>query len=176
MQIIRTKFKGLFIIKDQTHKDIRGNLKEIYKKNLFKKTFVFSITSLSKKYVLRGLHFQTKNPQGKYISVLNGKAFDVALDLRKKSKTFCKFFTITLDAKINTSVYIPEGFAHGFMSMENNTIVNYLTTKPREPKYEAGILYNDSKLKIKWPKYKKIISNKDKLNFKLKDFLKVNPF
>lgn len=176
MKIFKTKFKDLYIIKDQIYKDKRGFLKQIFKKKILNKNFIFTICSMSKKNVVRGLHIQLKKAQGKYVSVLNGKIFDVALDLRKKSKTFGKFFSIILDSNYNTSIYIPEGFAHGFMSLTNNTIVNYTNTRYRESKFERGILYNDKKLNIKWPKGKKIISKRDGLNLSFDDFLKINPY
>lgn len=177
MNIKKTKFSGLKVISRKIHSDNRGILFEIYKKEIINKNFVFSIFSLSRKNVVRGLHIQTKNPQGKFLTVLRGKIFDVSLDLRSKSRTFKKTFCITLDAKNSKSIYIPEGFAHGFKALEKDTIVQYQLTKPREPNYEYGILYNDKNLKIKWPNKKKyILSKKDKLNLTLKDFLKINPF
>ena len=172
MKIIKTKFKGLFIYKKDTFIDNRGFFRELYLQKNIKQKFPFDVISLSNKNVIRGLHIQLKNPQGKLLTVLSGKIFDVALDCRKKSKTYGKFFTIYLSHKDNTSIYIPEGFAHGFCSLENNTLLHYKCTNYRNSKSEKGILWNDDKLKIKWPIKKIIISKKDKSNYTFKDFEK----
>ncbi len=112
--------------------------------------------------MLRGLHFQKKKPQGKYLSVLKGKIFDVVVDLRRKSPTFGKKFSIILSHKNCKSIYIPPGFAHGFCSLDNENIIYYGCTEYRSPKNEYGINYNDPMLKIKWPTKKVILSNKDR--------------
>ena len=170
MKIINTKFKDLIIIKKETHYDNRGYFRELFLEKNFKKKFPFDVMSLSKKNVLRGLHLQTKKPQGKLITVIKGSLFDVALDCRKKSKTFGKYFSIKLSESDNTSLYIPEGFAHGFCSLENNTILHYKCTNYRDSKSETGILWNDPKLKIKWPIKNPSISVKDKSNLSFADF------
>ena len=118
MKIIKTKIKDLLIIKKETYKDNRGYLRELYKEKTLSKKFIFEIISNSKKNVIRGLHLQTNNSQGKYVSVLKGKAFDVAVDLRKNSKTFGQHVSIILSAKHNISFYIPAGFAHGFCALK----------------------------------------------------------
>ena len=164
MKIIKTKIKDLLIIKKETFKDKRGFLRELYRENLLSKKFIFEIISYSRKNVIRGLHLQTKNSQGKYVTVLKGKAFDVAVDLRKGSKTFGQYFSIILSEKQNVSFYIPEGFAHGFCALENNTIMHYKCTNYRDKKSELGIIWNDPKLNIKWPIKKPIISKKDREN------------
>ena len=109
--------------------------------------------------------------QGKFVTVLRGKAFDVALDLRKNSKTFGQHVSIILSEKDNVSFYIPEGFAHGFCALENNTIVHYKCSNYRNAKSELGIIWNDPKLNIKWPIKKPIISKKDKQNISFKEYL-----
>ena len=129
---------------------------------MVKKKIIFNILSVSKKNVLRGLHFQKKSPQGKYLSVLKGKIFDVVVDLRRKSPTFGKKFSIILSHKNCKSIYIPPGFAHGFCSLDNENIIYYGCTEYRSPKNEYSINYNDPTLKIKWPTKKVILSNKDK--------------
>tara|TARA_Y100000591_G_C21300071_1_gene435965 strand:- start:10 stop:534 length:525 start_codon:yes stop_codon:yes gene_type:complete len=171
MKIIKTKIKDLLIIKKETYKDNRGYLKELFKEKTLSKKFLFEILSSSKKNVVRGLHLQKKNSQGKYVSVLSGKAFDVAVDLRKNSKTFGQHVSIILSAKQNISFYIPEGFAHGFCSLENNTFVHYICTNYRDAKSELGIIWNDPNLDIKWPVKKPIISKKDKQNISFKEYL-----
>ena len=132
--------------------------------------------SYSKKGVLRGLHIQTKNSQAKYLTVTHGKIFDVALDCRKKSKTFGKFFTIYLSENVNTSLYIPPGFAHGFCSLSKKSLLHYKCTNYRDIKSETGILWNDSELKINWPNNNFIISNKDKKNHTFRDLINSKEF
>ena len=164
VKIIKTKIKDLLIIKKETYKDKRGFLRELYRENLLSKKFIFEILSNSNKNVIRGLHLQKKNSQGKYVTVLNGKAFDVAVDLRKNSKTFGQYVSIILSGKQNVSFYIPEGFAHGFCTLENNTIMHYKCTNYRDEKSELGLIWNDPKINIKWPIKKPIISKKDRKN------------
>ena len=103
--IKKTKFKDLTVCINRPHKDYRGYLKELLKEKNIRKKFVFSILSFSKKNVIRGLHIQTKKSQGKYVSVLKGKIFDVAVDLRKNSKTFGKYFNIVLSANNAKSIF-----------------------------------------------------------------------
>ncbi|MDA7581187.1 dTDP-4-dehydrorhamnose 3,5-epimerase, partial [Candidatus Pelagibacter sp.] len=129
--------------------------------------------SLSKKNVLRGLHIQTYQPQGKLITVFQGKIFDVALDLRRKSKTYGQFFKTILSDKKNQSIYIPAGFAHGFCVLEDKTLMHYKCTTSRNAKSEKGIVWNDTKLKIKWPITKPILSPKDKKNLTFTEFQKI---
>jgi dTDP-4-dehydrorhamnose 3,5-epimerase len=162
MKIIKTKFKGLFLCNKETYTDSRGYFRELFIESIIKKKFLFDVMSCSKKRVLRGLHFQTVNPQGKYISVLRGKVFDVVVDLRKKSKTFGKYYSTILSEKSNISLFIPEGFAHGFCTLENNTIMLYKCTNYRNEKTENGLIWDDKDLNIKWPIKNPIISKKDK--------------
>ena len=170
MRIKKTKFKGLIVLNSVRHQDQRGYLRELVIEKLIKKKFKFQITSLSKKNVLRGLHFQIKKPQGKLISVIKGEIFDVAVDLRKNSKTFGQYVSIILSGKQNVSFYIPEGFAHGFCALENNTIMHYKCTNYRDEKSELGIIWNDPKLNIKWPIKKPILSKKDKGGISFKNY------
>ena len=177
MKLIKTKFKDLLYFQDFIYSDKRGNLKELFNQNKINKKFIFEFVSLSKKNVIRGLHFQVKKPQAKFISVLYGKIFDVVIDLRKKSKTFGKKFEIILDSKKNNSLYIPEGFAHGFKALKNNSIMLYACTSKRYPVLEKGILWNDKELNINWPnKNINIISSKDKKNMTFYDYQKINKF
>ena len=173
MKILKTDFKDLIIFKKDSFKDNRGFFRELFLKKDIDKEFIFDVMSLSKKNVIRGLHLQIKKPQGKLITVLRGKIFDVALDCRTKSKTYGKYFSITLSEKENTSVYIPEGFAHGFCSLSNNTIIHYKCTNYRDKKSEIGILWNDKDLNINWPIKNPIISKKDKKNLRFSEFIKL---
>ena len=120
--------------------------------------------SNSKKNVIRGLHMQKKFQQEKFVSVVKGKIFDVVIDLREKSKTYGKKFSIILSDKNSISLLIPAGFAHGFCGLEKNNLVFYGCTNYRSVKNELGILWNDKSLKIKWPIKKPIISSKDESN------------
>ena len=171
MIISNTKFRGLKILKDINYYDQRGYFREILKNNYFKKKkFIFWCMSSSKKGVLRGLHIQKKFQQDKLVSVIKGKIFDVVLDLRKKSKTYGKLYSITLSDKNSTSIYIPAGFAHGFCGIEKENIVLYGCTNYRSKSDEIGIMWNDRSLGIKWPIKNPIISTKDKKNLTLKIF------
>ena len=172
MKIVKTKFKDLFLYKKDTYKDNRGYFRELFIEKNFKNKFPFDIMSLSKKNVLRGLHLQMTNPQGKLLTVIRGKMLDVAVDCRKKSKTYGKHFSIILSDKDNMSLFVPKGFAHGFCSLEDNTILHYKCTNYRNAKSEVGIMWNDPELKIRWPKKKFIISSKDKKNLSFTEFKK----
>ena len=171
MKLLNTKFYGLKIIRGINHYDKRGYFREIFKNNFFKnKKFVFGCISKSKKNVLRGFHIQKKFQQDIIVSVIQGKIFDVAVDLRKKSKTFGKYYWIILSEKNSTSLFIPAGFAHGFCALENENLVLYGLTNYRSKNNEIGILWNDDSLKIKWPIKKPIISSKDKKNITFKEY------
>tara|TARA_Y100000741_G_scaffold6576_1_gene5369 strand:+ start:258 stop:782 length:525 start_codon:yes stop_codon:yes gene_type:complete len=159
--IIKTNFKDLFIFKNKSFKDKRGYFKELIKEKKIKKRLPFTVMSYSKRNVIRGLHIQTKKPQGKFISVLKGKVFDVAVDLRKNSKTFSKFYSCILSEKNSQSIYIPPGFAHGFCGLEKENYIIYSCTQYRDAKSEKAIMYNDKKINIKWPIKNPIISKKD---------------
>jgi len=165
MKIPNAKFNGLKIIKRLNHYDKRGYVREILKKNFFKdKNFVFWIISKSKKNVIRGLHLHKKDQQEKFVSVVKGKILDVVVDLRKKSKTYGKHFSIILSEKNYISLFIPAGFAHGYCGLQKDNLVLYGLTNYRSKKDEMGILWNDKSLKIKWPITKPILSKKDKNN------------
>ena len=170
--IKKSKFKDLLIINNISFKDKRGYFKELLREKKLKKRFPFLVMSFSKKNVIRGLHLQKKNSQGKFISVIKGKIFDVVVDLRKNSKTYGKYLSTILSEKNSKSIFIPPGFAHGFCALSNENYVVYSCTKYRDEKSEIGIKFDDKDLKINWPIKKPIISNKDKNNLSLKDFKK----
>ena len=172
--IIKTKFDGLILVKNKKFNDSRGYFRELIIEKNIKVKFPFQVMSFSKKNVIRGLHIQTKNPQGKFITVIKGTVFDVTVDLRKKSKTYGKYFSKVLSAKNLLSVYIPPGFAHGFCALDKENFVVYSCTQYRNAKSEIGIKYNDQDLNIKWPIKKPILSIKDKKNYSLKDFYNTN--
>ena len=128
--------------------------------------------SYSKRNVIRGLHMQLNNPQGKYVSVIKGKIFDVCVDLRKNSKTFGKYFSVVISEKNSKSIFVPPGFAHGFCALDKENYVIYSCTKYRDAKSEVAINFNDRNLKIKWPVKKAIVSKKDKLAISFNEYVK----
>lgn len=172
MKLIKTKINGPKIIKTKIFSDNRGFLKETFRKNILNnKDFPFDVMSFSKKNVLRGLHIQTRNPQAKIITVTYGKIFDVAVDLRKNSKSFGKYVGITISDKDDYSFLIPEGFAHGFLCLSKYCTVNYKCSNYRDSKHERTLCWNDKDVKIKWPVKKIILSHKDKnLGLSLNEF------
>ena len=173
MKIIKTKIKDLVIIKTNIYKDNRGFFKEVEKNKILKKKFVFDCFSYSKKNTLRGLHLQTKKSQAKIITVVQGKILDVVVDLRKKSKTFGKFFSIEISQDSNFSLFIPENFAHGFLCLSKNCAVYYKCTNYRDKKSETTIKWNDKSLNIKWPISKPILSKKDKMGLSFNEFIRL---
>ncbi len=169
-KVIETPIKDLIIIATKIFKDDRGFFIETYNLRDFTSlgvnvNFVQDNHSMSKKGVLRGLHFQFKHPQGKLVRVISGKVFDVAVDLRPNSSTFGKWYGIELSCDNGLQFYIPEGFAHGFISLEKNTHFFYKCTDFYYPEDELGIVWNDPDLNIHWPLdqvSEVIISEKDK--------------
>jgi dTDP-4-dehydrorhamnose 3,5-epimerase len=171
MKLIKTKINGPKLIKSVIFKDKRGFLKETFRNYLLKNlTFPFDVMSYSKRNVLRGLHLQTKKTQAKIITVTHGKIFDVAVDLRKKSKTYGKYVSVIISDKSDFSFYIPKGFAHGFLCLSKKCTVNYKCSNYRDQKSEKTLLWNDNLLKIKWPSKKPILSEKDKNGLSLSNF------
>jgi len=168
--IIKTSIKDLLVVQNKKFSDTRGHFKELIRENEIKKKFPFFVMSYSKKNAVRGLHLQLRKQQGKYLSVIKGKIFDVSIDFRKNSNTFGKIFTIILSEKNSKSIYIPAGFAHGFCGLEKENYVIYSCTNYRDAKSEIGIKYNDKKLNIKWPIKNPIISAKDKKNISFNEF------
>ena len=165
-------FKNLKVINNMSFKDKRGYFKELLIEKKIKKKFPFLVMSYSKKNVIRGLHLQLNNSQGKYVSVIKGKIFDVCVDLRKESKTFGKYFSVIISEKNSKSIFVPPGFAHGFCALDKENYVIYSCTKYRDAKSEVAINFNDIKLKIKWPVKKAIVSKKDKSAISFNEYLK----
>jgi dTDP-4-dehydrorhamnose 3,5-epimerase len=174
MKILKTKFKGLLVINSMKFIDSRGFFRELLQEKLIKKRFIFNVVSVSKKNVIRGMHLQRKKSQGKFISVIKGSILDVVIDLRKNSKTFGKHYKIILNDKNCKSVYVPEGFAHGFLGLSKENIVVYSCTNYRNKESETGLIWNDKNLKITWPIKKPILSSKDRNNITLQNFINQN--
>jgi len=173
MKLIKTKIVGPMILKSKIYIDRRGYFKEVYRKNIVKNLdFPFDIMSFSKKNALRGLHTQTVSPQAKIITVTHGKILDVAVDLRKNSKTFGKCVQIIISDKDDFSFYIPKNFAHGFLCLSKECTVNYKCSEYRNEKSETTINWSDKDINIKWPIKKPILSKKDANGISLIDFKK----
>lgn len=176
-----TEIKGLILIKPSLYKDTRGLFMESYNKKEFDKrietkiNFVQDNLSVSKKGVLRGLHLQ-KPPfdQGKFVQVLKGSVLDVVLDLRKTSSTYGKHYKIELNDKNRYQLWIPKGFAHGFLTKEDDTIFSYKCDNPYSKDHEMSILWNDSDLGIDWGIENPLVSEKDMVAVTFKDF--ISPF
>ena len=170
MKIIKTKIKGLLILKTSIFKDKRGFFKEVEKNKILKKKFIFDCFSYSKKNTLRGMHLQIKKSQAKIITVVQGKILDVVVDLRRNSKTYGKHFSIEISQKSNFSLYIPEKFAHGFLCLSNECAVYYKCTNYRDKNSETTIKWDDKNLNIQWPIKKPLLSKKDKVGIRFLDF------
>lgn len=172
--ITSTDIEGLLIINPKKFLDERGFFYESFNIHIYKEligsefNFVQDNVSVSKKNVLRGLHFQhSPMAQGKLVSVLNGRVLDVAVDLRKDSITFGKHFKIELSSENGLQFWIPPGFAHGFVSLEENTVFNYKCTNYYSPEHEETLAWDDIDLSINWQINNPIISKKDLVGKKL---------
>lgn len=168
MIIEKTNIKDLILITPNVFKDDRGYFMESFNQkklaSVIKNNFVQDNESLSQKGVLRGLHFQLPPyPQAKLIRVIKGSIMDVAVDLRKDSETFGQHVKYVLSGKNKKQLFVPEGFAHGFYCLENNTLINYKCSNFYHSDYEASILWNDKDLNIDWGIENPILSEKDKL-------------
>lgn len=155
-QKIDTELNGVFLLQPTVFKDDRGFFLEAYNKTDFEELgigeeFVQDNHSCSAKGVIRGLHFQTRHPQGKLVRVLQGSIYDVVVDIRKHSPTFGKWIGITLSSSSHQMIYVPIGFAHGFLALEDHTEVLYKTTDFYDPEYDTGIRWNDPDIGIAWP-------------------------
>ena len=177
MEIIKTPLEGLLVIKPRIFGDDRGCFFESWSKESFSKVgldldFVQDNQSLSSKGVLRGLHFQ--NPpyaQGKLVRVIKGVVLDVAVDIRKDSPTYGQHFSVELSEENKNIVWIPPGFAHGFLTMEDNTIFTYKCTGVYNKNSEEALLWNDADLNINWKIKNPLVSEKDLTAGNFKDFV-----
>lgn len=171
MKFLNTEIHGIKIIEHLVNNDSRGFFVETYRQDLFQKNLLGKYSFCqenivkSSKMVLRGLHFQiNQSSQSKLITVLNGEILDVAVDMRKNSETFGKYFKIRLCSESKKSIFIPKGFAHGYLSLKDDTIVNYKVDNFYNPEHQKGIIYSDPKLNINWEYNHSdfIISKRDK--------------
>lgn len=170
MELLQTPLKDCFILKQKVFQDERGFFYETYNQQLFEKTtglkvdFVQDNQSISTKGVLRGLHFQrSEMAQAKLVRVVMGRILDIVVDLRKTSETFGKSFSIELDDVENLQLFVPRGFAHGFITLSEQSIFAYKCDNFYDKVSEGGIIYNDATLALDWhlPEEEFIISEKD---------------
>lgn len=176
---IETILPGVVVIEPKVFGDSRGYFTETYRKEDFVRAgitheFVQDNESCSTKGVLRGLHFQTNHTQGKLVRVTEGEVFDVAVDVRPNSETFGKWVGITLTSELKNMLYIPEGFAHGFLVLSDIAKFVYKCTDVYDPSSEGGIPWNDEVIGIKWPElnceYKTSEKDNQHTPFKEQDF------
>jgi dTDP-4-dehydrorhamnose 3,5-epimerase len=180
MEIIHTPFEGLKVIQPKVWGDARGHFFESYSEAAFKAAglptdFVQDNQSLSARGILRGLHFQAPPfAQGKLVRVIAGAVLDVVVDIRKSSATYGQHFKIELSADNKSILWVPPGFAHGFLTLEDNTIFVYKVTGLYNKESEGGLLWNDAQLGIDWGLANPLLSDKDKVQPSWADF--VTPF
>ncbi len=150
------ELKGAYLIRNFYAGDNRGSFTKNYERDIYKAGGINfqlseSFTSLSAKNVIRGLHFQFSNPQAKLVSVVSGRLWDVIVDLRKGSQTFKQWKAQELSAENHLSFYIPRGFAHGFLSLEDNTVILYQCDGKYNSETDTGIRYDEPEIGIEWP-------------------------
>ena len=176
MEIIETPLQDLKVVIPQVFEDQRGYFLETFHSSRYKELlridydFLQDNQSRSSRGVLRGLHFQKKNPQGKLVRATKGSIFDVAVDLRKGSKTFSDWFGIELSEENKKQLWIPPGFAHGFLSLSSEADLQYKCTDYYDASDEACLIWNDSTVQIDWPIKDPILSKKDSEGMPLETF------
>jgi dTDP-4-dehydrorhamnose 3,5-epimerase len=157
-------FGGAFLVESMRFDDARGTFFEAHRENQLSATFVQGNISVSKKSVVRGLHYQVKHPQGKLLRTLHGRTFNAIVDMRSASPTLGKAFTITLD-RPELGLWVPPGFANGFAALQDDTVTSYHVTTYYEPQYDRALFAFDSALSIPWPaglESAAIMSDKDR--------------
>ena len=169
MQFIPTAIKGVIRIRPVVFEDARGSFREQFRKDLFEANglvsdFVQDNISVSSRGVLRGLHYQIINPQVKLVSVVRGSVVDVVVDVRRGSPTFVKHVSVLLSDRNREMLYIPEGFAHGFQAMEDDTVFHYKCSDYYSREGERSVLWSDPQIGIKWPIDEPLLSAKDHEN------------
>ncbi len=178
MEFIRQKIPEIVLIKPTIHGDNRGYFIETFRQDLFegfvgyKVNFIQDNESKSAKSVLRGLHYQLPPySQAKLARVIEGRVLDVAVDIRKSSPTFGQYISVELTGSNKHQLFVPHGFAHGFVVLSDNATFAYKVDNYYTPKYERGIAFNDAELRVDWqlPIEKLLVSNKDKMHPKLSD-------
>lgn len=166
MKVLETDLPGCWVLEPKVFGDERGHFYETWNKKVFAELglnleFKQSNVSHSTRGVLRGLHYQWPKPQGKLVHVLEGEAYDVAVDIRPDSPYFGRWASVILSAENKRQFWIPPGFAHGFAALSERVVFNYLCTETYEPEYDAGVRWDDADLAIDWPISSPSLSNKD---------------
>ena len=180
MVVEKTFIEGLLVLKPKVFEDPRGYFFESFNQKILeeaglKENFVQDNQSLSQKGVLRGLHMQAPpHAQGKLVRVIKGAVLDVVVDIRKKSPTYGKYFSIELNEQNKTMFWVPVGFAHGFLTLQDNTIFHYKCTNYYNKESEACVLWNDKDINVNWGVENPLLSAKDDEGTPFKDF--VSPF
>jgi len=174
LRVLETGLDGVVIIEPRVHGDDRGFFQECWKASSFGRSglpaaFVQTNVSRSAKGVLRGLHYQYRQPQGKLVSVYEGRIFDVAVDIRQGSPSFGQWVGVELSADNHRQLYIPEGFAHGFIVLSSNALFHYHCTTEYSPQYDVAIAWNDPDIAVKWPCEPEAVSEKDRVAPFLRD-------
>lgn len=166
MKVIQTDLPGCVVFEPRVFSDDRGFFFETFNHDRLREhglqpTFVQGNTSLSRQGVLRGLHYQWPNPQGKYMSVVEGEVWDVAVDIRRGSPHFGRWSAVRLSAENKRHLWIPEGFAHGFVTLSEQAVFTYLCTATYDPDADASLRWDDPRLAIDWPVASPLLSPKD---------------
>lgn len=177
IEVIQTGIEGLVIVEPQVFGDARGYFMETYNEEAFRAAgltmaFVQDNQSLSKKGVLRGLHFQSRFSQGKLVRVIQGEVYDVGVDLRKDSPTYGRYAGVVLSGENKRMFYVPEGFAHGFLVLSDEAVFTYKCTNLYHPEFDGGIRYDDPDIGVEWPTEgidSLLLSDKDTKLPRLKD-------
>lgn len=169
MEVTKTRVDGVLLIKPKVFGDERGYFVETYQKERYSEIgithpFVQDNHSMSRRGILRGLHYQTKHPQGKLVMVSLGTVFDVAVDIRPDSPTFGKWFGAILSQENQHQLWIPPGLAHGFLVLSDIAHFHYKCTDFYDPKNEASILWNDPELNIEWPFAEDVVLSQKDMN------------
>lgn len=174
MKVIPCDLEGLLLIEPKVFGDARGFFLETWNERRYREAgipgpFVQDNLSFSRRGAVRGLHFQNPSAQGKLVYVLQGEVFDVAVDLRRSSPTFGRWYGVTLSSDNKRQLYIPPGFAHGFAVVSETALFAYKCTDFYAPEHETTLLWNDPDLAIPWPVEEPVLSEKDRHGLRLRD-------
>ena len=178
MNVVKTPLDGVLVFEPKLFRDDRGHFAETFHHERYRAAgltlpFVQDNWSRSRRGTLRGLHFQTPRPQGQLVRVTRGAVFDVAVDIRRSSPSFGKWFGLELSEENGKQLWIPPGFAHGFVALKDDTDFLYKCTEVYVPEADAGVLWNDPDIGIEWPLKDVLLSKKDAAAPKLRDSTKL---
>jgi dTDP-4-dehydrorhamnose 3,5-epimerase len=166
MEVTETELPGVLVIEPRIFRDERGSFLECWREERYAgiglpKRFAQDNAAVSRQRVLRGLHYQEPDPQGKLAMVLHGAVFDVAVDIRRDSPSFGRWIGTVLSAENARQLWIPEGFAHGYVALSDAAVFAYKCTRPYNPRNERAIRYDDPGIGIEWPIIDPLVSDKD---------------